>query len=723
MRSMASLILTLAACAAAFTPGEAKSQPAPDSRRPNVVIVTLDTVRADRIGAYGYADAETEAIDALANRGRLYTRAYSTAPLTIPAHASLFTGKYPATLGITKNGVGLSPAETSWITRLSETGYRSAASVGAFVVGKMWGFDQGFDDYFDDLEPDLGEDLWPSQRRGSAVVDDILRWKADQTASPLLVWVHLYDAHTWSYPDESGPSYDRQLQEVDRQVGRLVRAFEGEPTLFLIVGDHGESLGEHNEETHGYYVYNSTQHIPLILSGPGIPNDKIDEVVSLVDIGPTVLDYLGLPPLDDAHGRVAPGSPPKPIFMEAHTLRHHLELATQRAIVEGRYKWVDVPDPELYDLMEDPDESHNLIKSKPDIAARLSRHAQPELAPEPDNLDAQSSLMLEELGYVASQFTNPVSELPDAKLHQALIAGLASVTKQIKRGQFDSALKRTDALLAQYPDLRTLHITRADLLLKLGQFRDAEAILAKQRRSDPNNPMLKYRHAKLMANMGQHYAAGDAFQEVASDLPFAQSIREAAIRAFGRTPRGNAIAIRLGLEYLRDDPDNANLAGLVGLALLRNAEMERARPWLEKGSQTQTPEQYVCFELARIRHALGRDDEARALVEREVAAFPLGYVPVLTLGMLMAENREWEGQLALIAPVLTVATAARAKTVNQQVSAGRPQADLGPLWHLKAQALMELGRYEEAVEAVETGLLASPDSTLIDLKGELRRRR
>ncbi|MBP1636840.1 MAG: hypothetical protein H6Q10_3414, partial [Acidobacteria bacterium] len=248
----------------------------------NLVVVTLDTTRADRFGAYGARDIETPAVDALAREGVLFEQAVAVAPLTLPVHCSLFTGKFPPEHGVRDNGgFFLGPEQVTLAELLKARGYRTGGFIGAYVLDSKWGIDQGFDTYFDDF--DLGKSRVMSvgsiQRPGNEVVDKALPW-IDEAArgGRFFAWVHLYDPHTPYRPPEpfasryKGRPYNGEVAFADSQVGRVVRRLKElgvyDRTVIVVMGDHGESLGDHGEATHGFFIYNSVTHVPFVIRAP-----------------------------------------------------------------------------------------------------------------------------------------------------------------------------------------------------------------------------------------------------------------------------------------------------------------------------------------------------------------------------------------------------------------------------------------------------------------------
>src|SRR5262245_10488970 len=288
------------------------------SRRPNVLLITLDTTRADRLGCYGCATALTPALDALAAEGVLFERAYTPAPLTLPSHASMMTGLYPREHGLVTNGRGCLDENISTLAEiLRDAGYHTGGFIGSFVLHSKFGLRRGFAVYDDDMtNTDPTEDGMHRQRDGVWVVDSALAWLQQRRKKPFFCWVHLYDAHApySAHVDEFGGRfsdrpYDGGIAYVDLQIQRLVNHLRANrlwrETLVVVVGDHGESLGEHDEEEHGLTLYNSVMQVPWIWAGRGAPaaGRRVPQPVSLVDLRPTLLQAVGLRDTGPTSGR------------------------------------------------------------------------------------------------------------------------------------------------------------------------------------------------------------------------------------------------------------------------------------------------------------------------------------------------------------------------------------------------------------------------------------
>lgn len=383
----------------------------------NIVLFTLDTTRADRLGCYGNRHIRTPAIDSLARQGAVFGQARATAPTTIPAHASIHTGLYPAHHGVRCNGHQLEESKRTLAELLSEQGYATGAMVSTYLLDARFGLDQGFDHYDDD-RPDPGGSgpKRPSERRGDHTVERALAWleKIDHENAYFL-WLHLFDPHTPYLPpspflrDYDSAPYDGEIAFVDAQVAKVLKAIEQrdqvENTLIVIVGDHGEGLGQHGESTHAYLIYDSTLHVPLIFAcgrrlGGGV---HVRQRVSQVDLTPTILRLLGLEVPRELDGIDLTTDPIQPRALFAETLHGQIirNLAPMTAVFYGPHKYLHSPKPELFDLSSDPSETKNIYDGRPALVAELKSKL--------------NSLFGEELDLIESARPNPQLSAEDLR--------------------------------------------------------------------------------------------------------------------------------------------------------------------------------------------------------------------------------------------------------------------------------------------------------------------
>jgi choline-sulfatase len=458
--------------------------------RPNVLLVTIDTLRADHIGCYGYKNGSTPTIDALARRGVRFETAVAHAPLTGPSHASILTGLIPIGHGFRNNsGFTLSPHVRTAAEDFRRTGYRTAAFVSGFPLDRRFGFDRGFETYDDHLPKGNDRRRTPYvERFADATTDAALRWLATSIRAgsrpPWFLWVHYYDPHAPYEPPAdladrySRTPYDGEIAFVDRQLARLFHAVEAANemarTVVLVTADHGESLGEHGEGTHGVFVYDATLRVPWVMAGPQIPAGRVSRTVARsIDVLPTLADYAGLDRRTDVDGRslraAAGGQEMSDAPSYAESLYPEMELgwAPLYAWRTSEFKFIKAPHSELYDLGSDASETSNSLNGNQsratDMRRRLedvlSRASPPVAAP---SVDADTAQRLRALGYLsgghaARDATTPLRDPKDGvrflpRLNRAMSAA---------RAEPDVAIRELTTVLAEDPDLLMARRTRA----------------------------------------------------------------------------------------------------------------------------------------------------------------------------------------------------------------------------------------------------------------------
>jgi hypothetical protein len=386
------LVAALAACTPDPVParqqgGSTDAVGAPGAS--TVLLVTWDTVRADRVGAYGAVSGATPRLDALAGSGLVFETARAPAPITLVSHATLLTGTSPLRHGVHDNGsYALGPENVLLSEVLRSAGWRTGAFVGAFVLDGKYGLDQGFEVYGTPAYRRLGLPLQSLERPASEVVDDALSWLdgvgADESA---FLWTHFYEPHLVYHPPEPHASahadpYDGEIAACDAALGRLLDGLDARGRssrrLVVVTSDHGESLGEHGEQTHGVFLYESTQHVPLVLSGNGVPEGRRGRPVSLEDVAPTVLAWAGLPrdalPHADGPSLLAETAPDasRALRLESWLPWHAHGWMPQRALVWRDWKYIAARRPELYSLRDDPHELVNLADVQAGIVAECA---------------------------------------------------------------------------------------------------------------------------------------------------------------------------------------------------------------------------------------------------------------------------------------------------------------------------------------------------------------
>jgi arylsulfatase A-like enzyme len=400
--------------------------PAPASHQfdLNLLVVTLDTTRADAIGTFG-GRAVTPTLDHLASTGVAFDQTSTVAPLTLPAHSSLFTGLFPPGHQVHENGEALASRFVTLAERLKARGFQTGAFVSSFVLDHEWGLNQGFDVYHDPAVRPGVIDRESLRRPADQVVDDALDWLHEVDGGRFFAWLHFYDAHApvQPPPEFASPngqdSYVGAIGFVDFQLSRVITFLDErgllDRTVVVIVGDHGESLGEHGEASHGLFIYESVMRVPLVIRAPfvSMKGRRVTDPVRLVDVTPTVLDLLGQMPAQGTDGQsLVPlmSGAVKELGLEAYSESRYsfdrFGWSPLQSLRQGRFKLILAPRAELYDLASDPHETINLFGQRAELAAAMTRRlrtiapADTERAADLPAIDTDTRAKLAALGYV-----------------------------------------------------------------------------------------------------------------------------------------------------------------------------------------------------------------------------------------------------------------------------------------------------------------------------------
>jgi arylsulfatase A-like enzyme/Flp pilus assembly protein TadD len=457
--------------------------------QPNVVVITIDTLRADHLGCYGYKLIRTPNIDALAAESSLFERAYTPVPVTLPAHTAIFTGTYPTLSGMHDfSGNKLNSTQPTLASVLKQQGYVTGAVVGSAVLDSRFGLNRGFDFYYDhfDFNRLLESNLEEMERPGNVVADISLDWLAKNHSGKFFLWMHLYDPHypyrpPAPYSDQyKDRPYDGEIAFADEQVGRLIAYLKAKDlyrnTLIVLTGDHGESLGEHGEKTHGFFIYNATLHVPVIVHLPGATAARVvSELASLADVMPTVLQAINVAVPAQVQGHsLLPLLPARKedsasVYAETFLPRLHFNWSELRSVETEKYQFIEAPKPELYDLVADPSETRNLYGEKKAVGGELQARlkamvrqysADQELA-EKTGLDPALMERLKSLGYAGfSGGTNTTAtdpSRPDPKDRIQIYEHISDAIAQSQHGEYRSSTEKLNAALKTEPDSVPVH--------------------------------------------------------------------------------------------------------------------------------------------------------------------------------------------------------------------------------------------------------------------------
>lgn len=537
-------VVLLAACLTAFASSGC------DRRRPaNVLVVTIDTLRVDRVGCYGFGLAITPAMDRIAREGVRCTDAITSAPITLPAHSSMFTGLFPPAHGVRDNGnYALAPEAVTLAERLHDAGYATGAVVSAAVLAKRYGLDQGFDAYDDDLWAEDEPELFmirerPAERTAARAVKWLEQAPRDR---PFFLWVHFFDPHQ-PYDVRAGDlaamaptPYDAEIAQADRGLGTLLAWLEQhgmlDDTLVVVTSDHGESLGEHGEPTHGIFVYDATVHVPLLWRYPrSLPAGRVyDAPTRHVDMMPTVLAMLGLDPpatsqglaLDDALAGRTP--PPTPIqYAEARLAEEGFGMAPLYAIRSGGRKWIRAPLPELYDLRTDPKELKNLYPADAaqsraldaDLDTLDAESARLALKAPTREIDAETAEMLRALGYLAPPEQKAEMQGMDPKEGMELYARLQEARQLAQLERWEQARRLLDTVLAKAPHNVSARNILALVEVRTGDVDGAEREYRLSLQQQPNQHRVLGALGAIALKRGDLDAAQRRFEEALAIAP------------------------------------------------------------------------------------------------------------------------------------------------------------------------------------------------------------
>jgi choline-sulfatase len=679
------LALGLAAGLVACHPSPA----APRAAR-HVVIVTIDTLRADRLGCYGARDVATPRLDRIAASGALGVEASAHVPLTRPSHVSLFTGRLPTEHGIRDN---VSPAVVPRVPLLAElfraNGFATGAFVSSVVLDSQSGLDRGFDVYADRFEGRRGDAQFLNtvQKKGEDTIAEAVDWLRARAGRRVLLWLHLYEPHDPYEPPEpyasryAGRPYDGEVAWTDELVGRFEDALGslglGDDTALVVTSDHGEGLGEHDESLHGFFVYQTTLRVPFLVRGPGIPpGRRLERTVRLVDVFPTVLDLAGLaaPRALALSGRSLAAAlrgarePDEPTtYAETLVPRLQFGWSDLRVIREGRFKYIQAPRPELYDLREDPGERHDLAREQAARAeamrAALGRELLRERQVRTEGAPAPSDETLEKLGalgYVgasgpvetAAPGADPKDKVGEfrvvnslireallayhakdpatcvRKLRQVLARGAASFEVHyylaralVAQGRPADAGRHFDEAARRVPAHADAWEQAAECRVRAGDTAGALQRLRRGQAASPGDAGLRRREARLLRELGRRDEARRAYEAA---LPLAP--REASLRAelgdLLRELGEPAEAIRRQREATELEPGVASYWNSLGMTLGGERRMAEAEAAFREAWRLDDRNHRHAYNLGLILLRQGRAAEARPYFEKALALEP-----------------------------------------------------------------------------------------------------
>jgi choline-sulfatase len=588
--------------------------------RPPIILISIDTLRSDHLPAYGYDKIGTPHLDAFRRDAVLFERAYAHAPLTLPSHASIFTGKLPPEHGVRNNiGYRLSADQTTLASRLRAHGYATGAAVSSWVLRGATGIGAGFDFYEDAIEQRGGVAVGSLQRPGSETIAQAERWLFSQGAKPSFLFLHLFEPHT---PYE--PTYDADIERADAILGSFFQHLKEremyDRSLIIVLSDHGEGLGDHGEAEHGIFLYRESIQVPLMIK---LPNGEragstISRPLGLVEVFPTVLSLAGerdTPSLLDDRS-------PAPIYSETYYPRIHLGWSELRSLVEGDRHFIEAPRPELYDLARDPAEKNNLAgEARRDLFAMketLSRSGGSFQTPQ--NIDPEEAAKLAALGYLGNT-TAAEGPLPDPKDRIDELSAMNEGAMLSREGKYAQAIERLRDVVSKNPQFTDAWTHLAHAYEESGDFANAAAAyersiaLAPAMAADKALPL-----AAILLNLNDlEGAKAHAELALAANEPGARILlgRVALTRRDLSAAAGEA-------RIAANDPSSrpGALVLLAQVALAQKRFDEAMRLVAEAESLSDMPVPLIDYVRGEVHARSGRAAEAEAAFAREIEKFP-----------------------------------------------------------------------------------------------------
>ena len=717
----------------------------------NVLLITIDTLRADHVGCYGYPRGTTPNIDSWADKGAIFTNATSAVPLTLPSHSSIMTGQYPFAHGVRDNGGFY--LDNKWKTLaevLKSDGFKTGGFISAFVLDRRWGIAQGFDEYFDNFELSKYKmiSLDSVQRRGDETLNHAIAWLDRNKSSRFFAWIHFYDPHTPYDPPEPFKSqfkgqglfglYDGEIAFSDNLVGRIHDYLEKnkllDNTLVVLMSDHGESLGEHDESSHGFFIYDATTHIPLIIWKPGADPQRIKEQVRSIDVYETICDAVGVKPgqpgpsaslIPFIEGRALPEK--LLAYSESYYPKFHYGWSELKALRTPDYKFIDAPQRELYRLSQDSSERYNLYPSERQRAAMFEVNlgqmvlAHPEVEA-PKAVDSDSLEKLQALGYIGSAVstkTNPNEPLADPKDKIRLYNLIKQAQGESSEEKNDEAMAKIQRVMAEDSEILEAHLLLGNLYQKKKDYNKAQQSYQNALKLNPDYEGAVFALAKLYEDQAQWDAARAGFKRLQQLDPrdsksyyhlgeIALSVKDFpnALTYFGKTveldPTQGISHNRLGACYLEmKDLDHAEKEFEKALQInsrMPNAHFNMALIYEERGDLHKAigeyqkeldifPEAYPAhFNLSLAYHSLGDGHNERTELEKCIKKQPTFGLAYLYLAKSLMDSGE---------------DLMRAKSLTEEGMKQNLDKEQAPLGHyLLADIYNRLGKQADAMDQV-----------------------
>lgn len=697
----------------------------------NVLFITLDTTRADHIGCYGYTQAQTPNIDRLAAEGILFQNATAQAPLTLPSHSSIFTGSYPFYHGVRDNGgFYLEKEHITLAETLKEEGWLTSAFIAAFVLDSRWGLDQGFDHYYDnfDFAKYKKISLASVQREGGEVIQAFFEWFEKNPQKRFFSWIHLYDPHTPYNPPEPFKSryngqpfglYDGEIAYTDFLIGKVLDKLKKHDvyknTVIVIVGDHGESLGEHHEDTHGFFIYDAAVSVPLIIKIPSFrPQGKrISFQVQNMDIMPTICELLNVSVPDTVQGRSflpllidKKLKSEQPAYSETYYPRYHYGWSELKSLRTSKYKFILAPRPELYDLDSDPGEKKNIYYDKKSVADKFA-HELKALEEEmsrkdiedkgPRQLDQDALEKLRTLGYIGGFTSRSRSDekdnLGDPKDKIILFNKIKVAQGAAANREYGLALEKLGEVIDEDPEILEARNVRATIFLKLDRPDDAVKECKEALKVDS-------RYYAAAFTLAQAYKSLKRFEDAIAGF-------ERSIELDSRDPKPHVnlgeIYIELNnfdkaIECLKQavviEPEHSSMThNLLGAAYLKKRMLDEAEKELRTALKMRPRIPDAHYNLGLRYEEKGDLQNAMEEYKKEIEIHPQAYPAHFNLALLYGKMKRHSEQIASLK-----------KAIESNKDYARAYLFLAKAY------LDENDNFEEAIRLAKKGLELEPEA-------------
>jgi arylsulfatase A-like enzyme/predicted Zn-dependent protease len=726
-------VVLLAAAAAAyvlFLAGPPSFARLRGGRDFNVIVITLDTTRADRLPCYGRQDLATPTLDTFAARGVRFEKCYAQTPLTLPSHTTLMTGTLPLFHGIRDNGGFFVPQKLKTMAELfKDKGYETAAFIAAYVLDSKWGLNQGFDTYFDkfDLSKFKRISLGTVQRPANEILDQALPWLEARKGKRFFAWLHLYDPHS---PYEPPPPYNKlyadrpylgEIAFADSQIARLWSWLESnglrEKTFIVFAGDHGESLGEHEEQSHGFFVYQAAIHVPLIVVTPfpKLQGVVSPEVTTLADVLPTVCDMAGLPVPAEVQGKsLLPAffgrrRKATPLaYSETYYPRFHYGWSDLKSVQDARYKLILAPVPELYDVVADPQEEKNLVYLEKKVYERLNAEAEAFIGRASQNayetdyskIDEETREKLAALGYVGS-FTDPAKlkgkKLGNPREKIGVFNRLSEAREMGLNGRAEEAINIIQGIIATDPDITDAYFSVGNIYFQVQKYKEAISYFEQVLGRKPDDSFAAINVALSYEAMGRFEEAekfllaylekgftDPQFYFMLGNMNYIQKKFDQAVPYFEKCLSSNA--------------ESAGSHSLLGAIYIVKDDLPRAEEHLRKAAEISPRLANLHYFLAELAEKRGRTAEAESEYLTELEISPKHFKSMYNLARIYRQSGDTAKELELLDKCLEI------------------DARFPLTYFYLARIYLNRGeRYQEAIDLVRKGLELKPEKSELPL--------